>query len=107
MTKLLLRGASGVGSLRGGISSDVTTENSDILHELAEFGVGEDELSESAEVLDGLLAILLHLLLRGRGVDVLDLVGRGSLNLGGVVAARNAYSGQSRDSVLRVRESLT
>lgn len=88
MVELLLARSSSVGGLGSSISSNVAAEDTDILQELSELGVGEDEFTESSKVFDGLLSILLHILLGSSSVDVLDLISGRSLNLGGVVTNR-------------------
>ena len=59
-----------VGNLAGGTSEDVTANDGEVREQLAHFGVGEDEGEEGAEMLYGLLAVVLCLLL----VDWDDLV---------------------------------
>ncbi len=61
--ELVVGRAGHVRELGGAVGGDVAGEDADVLEELARLGVSEDQASEGAEVLDGLLAVLLGLLL--------------------------------------------
>lgn len=92
LTELLVGGAGGLGGLDGSVGSDVATEEADVLEELSRLRVGENQLSERTEVLDGLVGVVLDLTLVGAGGDVLDGVEGGSVGLLGVVAKEGRWS---------------
>ena len=103
LAQALLVGASEVGGVRRGVGGDVAREEADVLEELARLRVGEDELAEGAEVLDGLVAVLLHLALVGAGRDVLQVVDVGRVGLLGVVAAGEGARTRVSASASRAR----
>lgn len=71
----LLVGASDFGSFDGSVGNNITAKDGDVGEELSDLGVGKDELGENLQVLDGLVAFLLRMLLRDGRADTLDVLG--------------------------------
>lgn len=59
----VLMGSSLVGSVLSSIGGDISSENGNIGKELSDFRVGEEELGDNTEVLDGFLSLRLGSLL--------------------------------------------
>lgn len=88
LTEVIFARPSLLGGLDRTVSSNVPSEKAKVLQELAGLRVGEDQLAEGAEVLDGLVSVVLRALAVGAAVDILQ-VRRGRLcRLAGVEAER-------------------
>lgn len=86
-------GSSLVGSVLSSIGGDISSENGNIGKELSDFRVGEEELGDNTEVLDGFLSLRLGSLLVywcGSALEVLLV--RLNVNLAGVYSEKVSNS---------------